>query len=139
VNARLRDSSFTASGAVINIKGHGHRIDLDIDVPNAQVQDFLELTVKTEPVVMTASISTKAKLQIRPGTESVSQRLSLASTFALRSIHFTNPKVQDKVDMLSLRAQGKPHEAKRGAKDVNSQMNGRFHLDRGVLQFSNLA
>jgi hypothetical protein len=138
VNARLRSSSFTAKGAVINIKGHGHRIDLDLDVPDAQVKDFLDLAVKTEPAVMTARMSTNAKLQIQPGKESVSQRLSLAAGFTLTRIHFTNPKVQDKVDVLSLRAQGKPKEAKPGATDVNSQMNGRFHMNHGVLQFSNL-
>jgi hypothetical protein len=139
VNAKLRDSSFTANGAVINIKGHGHRVDLDVDVPNAQLQDFLDLTVKTEPAIMTAIIGTKTKLQIRPGKESVSKKLRLDGTFTLRAIHFTNPKVQDKVDMLSLRAQGEPQKAKPGAKDVNSQMTGRFHMDQGVLRFSNLA
>jgi hypothetical protein len=138
VNANLRGSSFTARGAVINIKGHGHRIDLDIDVPNAQLQDFLDLTVKTEPAVMTARISTKAKLQIRPGNESVSRKLSLDAGFTLTRIHFTNPKVQDKVDILSLRAQGEPKKAKPGAVDVNSRMVGQFRMNQGVLRFSNL-
>jgi hypothetical protein len=138
VNAKLRTSSFTARGAVINIKGHGHRIDLDVDIPNAQLQDFLDLTVKTEPTIMTAQISTKAKLQIRPGKESVSQKLSLAASFTLTQIHFTNPKVQDKVDMLSIRAQGEPEKAKAGAKDVNSRMMGQFRMNQGVLHFSNL-
>src|SRR5438046_2558616 len=36
VNAKLRNSSFTTSGAVINVKGRGHRIDLDVDVPGGQ-------------------------------------------------------------------------------------------------------
>lgn len=138
VNAKLRDSTFTASGAVINVKGHGHRIELNVDVPNAQLRDFLDLTVKTEPAIMTAIISTKTKLQIRPGKESVSKKLRLDGNFTLSSIHFNNPKVQDKVDMLSLRAQGEPKKAKPGAKDVNSQMTGRFQMDKGVLYFSNL-
>jgi hypothetical protein len=138
VNAKLRNSSFTASGAVINIKGQGHRIDLDVDVPRAQVQDFLKLAVKAEPGIMTGVIGTKARLQIPPGEESVSQKLSLTGRFTLRSIHFSNPKVQDKVDMLSLRAQGEPEKAKPGAKDVSSQMTGRFQMASGVLHFSDL-
>ncbi len=139
VHAKLRDSTFTASGAVINIKGHGHRINLDIDVPSGQLQDFLDLVVRTRPVVMTAAISTKTNLQIRPGKESVSERLSLKGDFALTRIHFTNPKVQDKVDMLSLRTQGHPKEAKPGAADVNSRMNGRFYMTSGILHFTDLS
>jgi hypothetical protein len=39
---------------------------------------------------------------------------------------------------LSLRAQGRPKEAKPGAQDVNSQMKGDFALNAGVIHFSNL-
>ena len=39
---------------MINIKGQGHPIDLDVDVPDCQLQDFLALAVKTEPPVMSA-------------------------------------------------------------------------------------
>jgi hypothetical protein len=46
--------------------------------------------------------------------------------------------VEDKVDMLSLRAQGDPKEAKPGAPDVHSQMVGQFVLGGGNLRFSRL-
>ncbi len=139
VDAKLGNSSFTVSGAVINVKGHGSRINLDVDVPHAQLQDFLDLAVKTKPAVMTGSISTKTRLKIPPGKESVPQKLSMEGNFTLQSIHFSNPQVQDKVDMLSLRAQGEPKKAKPGAKDVNSQMKGRFQMAGGVLHFSDLS
>ena len=32
VKAKLRDSNFTTSGAVIGVKGKGHRIELDVDI-----------------------------------------------------------------------------------------------------------
>jgi len=138
VNARLRNSNFTVMGDLINIKGHGHRIDLNVDVPNAQLQDFLNLAVKADPPIMTGSISAKAKLHIGPGKESVSRRLSLNGDFKLKRMHFSNPKVQDEVDMLSLRAQGKPKEAKPGVEDLRSQMEGKFQMREGVLHFSDL-
>jgi hypothetical protein len=138
IKAKLGDSTFTTSGAVINIKGKGHRIDLDVDVPSGQLRDFLELAVKTQPPVMAAVIATKTKLHIHPGSESVTHRLSFDGTFALKHIHFTNAAVQDKIDMLSLRAQGDPKAAKPGAKDVNSQMRGAFTMNRGVIRFRNL-
>lgn len=139
VNAKLRNSSFTTSGDVINVKGQGHTIELDIDVPQGQVQDFLDLAVKTEPAVMSGVVGTKTKLHIRLGKDRVAQRLSLQGKFTLMGIHFTNPKVQDQVDMLSLRARGQPKEAKPGAKEVSSHMKGAFRLNEGVIQFSDLA
>jgi hypothetical protein len=138
VDARLGESDFTCNGAVINVKGQGHIIDLDVTVPNGRIQDFLELGVKTTPVVMTGRLAMKTKLHIPPGKESVTRKLGLKGEFTLRQIHFTNPEVEDKVDMLSLRAQGDPKEAKPGAPDVHSQMVGRFVLGDGKLRFSRL-
>ncbi|WP_157477664.1 AsmA family protein [Granulicella tundricola] len=138
VQARLGESDFTCSGAVVNVKGKGHIIDLDVDVPAARIQDFLQLSVKTEPAVMSGVITTKTKLHIRPGPESVTQKLSLKGGFVLKRIHFTNPEVEDKVDMLSLRAEGNPKDAKPGAPDVHSLMTGQFEMSGGKLNFSNL-
>ena len=138
VEARLGNSEFSCSGAVVNVRGKGHIIDLDVNVPNGRMQDFLRLSVKTSPVVMTGQLQMKTKLHIRPGKESVSQKIGLKGGFMLREIHFTNPDVEDKVDMLSLRAQGDPKAAKPGAEDVQSQMEGQFVMEDGKLTFSKL-
>ncbi|WP_325386434.1 hypothetical protein [Edaphobacter sp.] len=138
VEAKLGGSEFSCSGAIVNVKGKGHIIDLDVNVPNGQIQDFLTLAVKTEPAVMTGQVSIKARLHIRPGKESVSKKLGLQGAFTLQRIHFTNPEVEDKVDMLSLRAQGDPKAAKPGAADVHSQMKGMFVMGDRRLRFSNL-
>jgi hypothetical protein len=138
VDARLGESNFSCKGAVINVKGKGHIIDLDVTVPNARIQDFLQLGVKTTPVVMTGRLEMKTKLHIPPGKESVTRKIGLKGGFTLREIHFTNPDVEDKVDMLSLRAQGDPKDAKPGAEDVHSQMVGQFVMDSGKLSFSKL-
>ncbi|MCU1260064.1 MAG: hypothetical protein JWO80_2949 [Bryobacterales bacterium] len=138
VAAKLRETNFTCAGAVINVKGKGHAVDLDVDVPDGRIQDFLELAVKTEPPIMTGRIGMKAKMRIRPGKETVLHKLAVEGKFTLRRIHFTNPKVQDTVDMLSLRARGEPEEAKPGAEDVSSRMYGQFKLENGRLRFNNL-
>jgi hypothetical protein len=138
VDARLGESDFTCSGAVINVKGKGHIIDLDVNVSNGRIQDFLQLAVKTTPVVMTGRLTMKTKLHIPPGKESVTRKIGLKGGFTLRQIHFTNPDVEDKVDMLSLRAQGDPKDAKPGAEDVHSQMEGQFVMEGGKLSFSKL-
>jgi hypothetical protein len=138
VEARLGESVFTSSGAIINVKGKGHIIDLDVHVPNGRIQDFLDLAVKTRPAVMTGRLTMKAKLHIPPGDESVSKKIGLRGGFTLWQIHFTNPDVEDKVDMLSLRAQGDAKDAKPGAEDVQSQMVGQFVLGNSKLSFSKL-
>jgi len=138
VEAKLQNSQFTTRGSVINVKGRGHTIELDVDVPQGQIQDFLDLAVKTEPAVLTGIVSSKAKLHIPPGKERVVEKLGLQGNFTLQNLHFTNPQVQDKVDMMSLRAQGKPKEARPGAKDVSSHMNGTFSLNGGVIRIGNL-
>ena len=139
VQAKLGQSAFTCSGAVVNVKGKGHIIDLDVNVPNGRIEDFLHLSVKTQPVVMTGLVEMKTKLRIDPGKESVSRKIGLKGRFTLRLIHFTNPEMQDKVDMMSLRAQGDPKDAKPGAEDVSSRMVGQFVMGKGKLSFSQLA
>lgn len=138
VEAKLGASEFSCRGQVVNMKGQGHIIDLDVDVPAGRIQDFLRLAVKTEPVVMTGVLTMKTKLHIRPGKESVTQKLGLKGDFALNRMHFTNPQLQDKVDMLSLRAEGHPKEAKPGAEDVISHMTGKFQMGNGKLDLQDL-
>jgi len=138
VDAKLGKSQFSASGAVVNHKGQGHSIDLEVSVPAGRIQDFLELAVKTQPVVMTGVLGMKTRLHIRPGKDSVTQKLELKGDFTLQQIHFTNPDLQDKVDMLSLRAEGLPKQAKPGATDVTSGMTGKFQMADGKLNLQDL-
>ena len=138
VQAKLGSSEFTCSGAVVNVKGKGHITDLDVNIPNGHLRDFLMLAVKTKPAIMQSNIGMKMHLRIPYGKESVTKKLEMNGAFTLRDIHFTNPKVQDKVDMLSLRAQGDPKEAKPGAPDVSSNMQGKLVSRNGQLNFSTL-
>lgn len=138
VQAKLGSSSFTCRGEVVNVKGQGHIINLDVDVPAGKIEDFLQLAVKTEPPVMSAILATKTNLHIPPGKESASQKMTLHGGFTLQQIHFTNPEVEDKVDMLSLRARGSPEAAKPGAEDVTSGMKGKFTMANAKMDFSDL-
>jgi hypothetical protein len=123
---------------VVDVKGQGHKIDLKTDVPNGQIADFLRLSVKADPAPMTGLLNLQAKLQIAPGKESVSQKMTMQGAFTLQQIHFTNPSIEDKVDLMSLRARGKTDDLKPGAPDVTSKMTGRFSMRNGELAFSRL-
>ncbi len=138
VRARLGSSAFTCRGKIVNENGRGHRIDLDVDIPDGQVRDFLQVAVKTQPPILSGRLRMKARLIIPPGQESVSRRIEVRGHFAMHTVHFSNRKVQDKVDMLSVRAQGHPDQANPGAPNVPSQISGSFALARGQLAFPRL-
>jgi hypothetical protein len=138
VKARLGQSGMEARGNIVNIKGMGHDINLNVEVPHGRVEDFLALGVRTQPVFVTGGVGMNVKLHIPPGKGRVAEKMAVNGDFAMHGLHFTNPKVEDKVDMLSLRAQGDPKDAKPGAEDVRSALKGRFVMQRGKLDFSNL-
>jgi hypothetical protein len=138
IDAKLGKSEFSCQGAVVGVKGQGRKIDVTTDVPNGQIADFLGLAVKTNPAPMTGLLNLHAKLQIPPGNESVSQKMTMQGAFTLRRIHFTNPSIEDKVDVMSLRALGNTADLKPGAPDVTSKMTGQFEMRHGELVFPRL-
>jgi hypothetical protein len=138
VQARLLHSSFTANGKVVRVKDpHGHDIELDVVMNRARIEDLLELGVKTDPPVMSGDVVMKTKLSLPPGPVDVANRLKLKGNFRITNGRFSNDKIQDRIDSLSLRSQGKPKMAQEHI-DVNvpSELNGDFVLDRGLLNFS---
>ena len=105
----------------------------------ARIEDLLKLGVKTEPPIMTGAVEMKTKLSLPAGAEDIANRLQLAGNFDIPAAHFTNEKVQDRIDSLSVRSRGKTG-AGPGQADpvVTSDLEGRFTLNHGVLSFSYL-
>jgi hypothetical protein len=72
----------------------------------------------------------------------VAQKLGLAGHLTIQNVEFNNAGWQDRVDGLSLRAQGKPKEAKAAGSDrqanVASQMAVAFSLDHALMTVSAL-
>jgi len=140
VKAKILNSSLMARGSVLRVKDPtGHGVVLDVIVHPAHIDDLLKLGVRTDPPVMTGTAELQTKFDLSPGEARVSDRLRLVGTFHITGAHFTNEKVQSKVDALSMRSQGRPKEAKDDIPDnVLSEMNGRFKLSEGMLSFPKL-
>ena len=138
VKATLLHSSFTASGSVTRVRDpNGHDVELDVVLDHAQIEDLLKLGVHTDPPVMSGPVEMKTKLSLRPGGADVAIRLQLAGNFHVFGAHFTNEKVQSRLDSLSLRTQGKPKEAQDGVEEnVPVDLRGVFTLADGSLSFS---
>jgi hypothetical protein len=140
VTARFLESSFTAKGEIVRTADpHGHDLELDVVMDHARIQDLLQLGVKTEPPVMSGAILMNAKVSLPPGPQDVADRLNLSGKFRIIAGLFSNDKIQDRVNDLSLRAQGKPQLVKQeGDVNVPSDLNGTFQLDKGLMTFSQL-
>lgn len=138
VNAAFLHSSLTARGKVVRIKsGHGHEIDLDIAIDHAAIQDLLQLGVKTDPPVMTGMVQMKTSFSLPPGQEDIADRLRLSGKFHIPDASFTNDKVQQRINGMSLRGLGETkllHQASEIT--VPSDLQGSFSLLEGVFSFS---
>ncbi len=142
VHAKLLNSTFTATGSVTRIKGiPGHDVELNVVMDDARIEDFLTLGFKTTPPLVTGALGLHAKLSIPQGHVPVSEKMRLDGDFSVTGVTFSNPKVQDKVDMLSLRAQGEPKKANpagAAAINVESRMTGRMKVGNRAIDLSNV-
>jgi len=145
VEAWMLRSHFFATGHIARVKNAdgksiGHDIYLDVDMPQARIEDMLQLAVKTSPPLMTGALSMKTNLHIPPGQVPVSKKVELHNgRFTIRGAKFSSDKIQSKIDMMSERAQGNPKKAnKEEASTVSSTMNGRFNLQKSNISIQDL-
>jgi hypothetical protein len=137
VNATLLHSHFTAQGTVANIHGKGHDINLTVNMPHGRIEDLLELGMKSTPPIMRGTVTLNARLRIPPGDVRVAQKIQLSGNIHIQSVEFANAQLQDRIDSLSMRAQGKPGDSKAAGSDakpeVASQMTVDFSLANALL------
>jgi AsmA-like C-terminal region len=140
VKARILNSWLEANGSVVRtIDPSGHHIDLDVDMKNARIEDLLRLAVRTDPPIVTGMVRLKTNFDLPPGGPEVDHRLRLSGSFQVSGAHFTNGKIQSKVDALSMRSQGKPKLATDNIPDnIRSDLKGTFNLSDGLISFSQL-
>ena len=92
---------------------------------------------------MKGPIRLHTKFILTPGPKPVPDRLDLGGSFDLSSMHFTNSGVQQKVDNMSKRSEGKPGEVVKPedaiqADDVASAVKGNFEIGSGTLTIAGL-
>jgi len=144
VDAALGQSRLHTSGTIFRTrqadgKPPGHDIELSVSSNHARIEDILRLGAKTSPPLMRGALTLKTRLIIPPGHESVSKKMRLQGNFTLNGITFSNPKFQDTVDKLSVRATGDLEDAHpNGPPVVTSQMDGSFALANAVVHLPGL-
>jgi len=140
VKAKILNSWLVANGSVVRTRDPGgHRVELDVVIEKGKIEDLLKMAIRTDPPIMTGLVRLKTKFDLPPGEADVANRLKLAGNFQVSGAHFTNEKIQGKVDALSMRSQGKPKPAQDNIPDnVHSEMEGTFSLSNGLISFSQL-
>jgi hypothetical protein len=141
VKASFLHTSLMASGSVVRLKkaqSHGHDIALDVVLDRGRIEDLLRLGVRTAPPIMSGPVEMKTKLRLAPGEETVADRLKLAGEFHVLQAHFTNEKVQAKLNSLSLRSRGRKQPRDQELDNVPTDLQGEFTLGDGLLSFSSL-
>ncbi len=142
VEAMLGQSRFSCTGGILRVPGKGHDIVLSVTMPQGRIEDILQLVMKTTPALMRGAVTLQAKLHIPPGNVRVAEKLLLAGNLRIQNVEFTSAKLQDQVNSLSLRAQGKPGDAKATAGEtrpaVLSEMAATFSLANAMLMIRSL-
>jgi hypothetical protein len=102
-----------------------------------RLEDVLRLAMKGNDPIMEGEINLRTKLQILPSDLAVIEKLLLDGSFDLQQATFAAGGVQEKIDMLSRRAQGQPKNQQ--IADVLSAIRGAFKLREGEITFSDLS
>ena len=160
VQATLGRSHFTTKGRIVRLRTvlanggiapaapqelaalptvGGHDIELDVDMHEQRVDDFLRFTSQQQQPLLTGTVSLQAHLHIPPGDDKVIRRIALDGFFDLEQAQFTSDKIQSKVDELSLRGQGRPGDAKRPqATAIDSAMRSHFTIAHAIATLPDL-
>jgi hypothetical protein len=138
VEAVLGQSTIVAKGAVVRTEDvKGRRINLDVRLDRARLEDLLRLAVKAKQSPITGRVDLVTKFLLPAGPSSVVDRLQLDGRFALAQARFTNIDVQKKITQLSQRGRGN-EEGDGAGESVVSDLKGRFTLRNAQLSFPEL-
>ena len=137
VDILLGKSALHARGLVEGTKGiKGKRVSLNVTSKDASLGELLRLASKKKSPVNGLLVIDGA-FDLPQGKASVLERLELEGSVRAERLIFTDDMVQDKIDELSRRAQGKPGDTSIG--DVASKVATKFVLHKGVFTYSGLS
>jgi AsmA-like C-terminal region len=138
VLARFLASTLHVKGEVVHkTPKKGRTIVLDAVTDDARVEDLLRLAVDSDPPVMRGLARLHTRIEIGEGQGDLIERMRLSGQFDVGDAQFTSPRTTQKIEMLSLKGQGKPGESANG--DLVSEFKGEFRADQGVVTFSQLS
>jgi hypothetical protein len=138
VDVTLGSSTFNARGVVEGTRGtKGKRVVVNVKSNSASLSELLRFVSKTSKPVANGTLIIDAALDLPQGKAPILDRLALEGSVRAERVQFTNDAVQDKIDELSRRAQGRPGD--QTIDDVASRMAATFALNKGVFTYDGLS
>lgn len=138
VDITLGKSHLHARGVVEGTKGmKGKRIVVNVKSKSVDLAEFLKLVSSDGTPPAEGTIELDAAFDLPQGSAKVLDRLAMEGSVGAKRLRFTNPEVQEKIDELSRRAQGRPGD--QAIDDVASQVASKFSLNKGVLTYTGLS
>lgn len=137
VVARFGSSTLQVKGEVVDrTPNHGRTIVLNAATKGATVQDLLSLAVDSSRPMMTGAALFHANIDIGEGKSDLMDRMRLSGRFEIAGARFAAPETQQKIESLSLKAQGKPNQAPVG--DPATDFSGTLEVGDGLVRLSQL-
>ena len=138
VDVQLGKSHFHAKGTVEGTRGvKGKRIVVNVKSENADLAELLRFVTDAAKAPASGQLVIDAAFDLPQGKQPVLQRVELEGSIHASGVQFSNDGVQDKIDELSRRAQGRPADA--SIDDVASEMATSFTMRDGMLTYSGLS
>jgi hypothetical protein len=139
VTAKFLHTTLEVNGKIVDVSKDikGRSIFLNASSDSARIEDLLRLVVNADEPLMTGSANLKTTIDIPEGADDLLDRMRLAGQFGVGHAQFTNATVQEKVDTLSRKGQGKPTDM--DISEVASDLRGSFKFGDGVVTFYNLS
>jgi AsmA-like protein len=136
VRATLIKSVIVSEGSVVNVPGKGHDISLNVQAPDARIQDILALAMKDDTPLLAGPAKITAKLFLPPGKVKVIEKMILDADVAVDNATWSSAKIREELQSLSRRAEGKPKDEEAGSS--LSDLRCKFHLEKGTVHFSSV-
>lgn len=137
VRANFLHTTIAAKGGVVKAEaGKGRVISLNVAIRGGRLEDLMRLVVKADKPFMTGEVNLHTKMELPTGQGSLIDNLRLTGGFGVEEGEFSDPQVNDKVQELSRRGEGKPGDEDAGSSV--SELNGGFTLNDAILNFKEL-
>jgi hypothetical protein len=112
---------------------------MNVVIERGRLEDILSLVLKSNPPLMRGALVSRVHFVDPAGPVSVSRKMKVEGTFAIKDGMLNNPEMQAKMDSLSMRAQGKPKLANAQDADVvGSALSGKFTIANAVMDVTDL-
>ena len=138
VDIMLGQSPLHARGVIEGTQGlKGKRVVLNITSVAVNLAELLQLTSKAQPPMARGTVTLDAAFDLPQGDADVLERLALEGSFRADRLRFADAGVQEQIDTLSRRGQGRPSDE--SIDNVASNVTSKFTLKNSVVTYRGLA